>query len=205
MSSKRLVLEGRAGSPGIGLGRLLWIPPMARLTSVAPPSNGSSRVAGESARLEAALNVVAEALDALAADLTARAGEEVGAIFEAQALFARDPGIIGPAMALIESGRHAADAIERAAADQADMLAAVDDAYFRERAADVRDVARRVVDQLDGRVRPELHHRDGTPAIVAGEDLEPSTVASLRSDLVAGIALANGAPTVAHRRVQRAG
>ena len=32
-----------------------------------------------------------------------RAGDEIGAIFEAQALFARDPGIIGPALDAIES------------------------------------------------------------------------------------------------------
>ena len=195
MSSNRLVLEGRSGSPGVGIGRLLWIPTTPHFRPVAPLTNGSSRVASETARLEAALDATARDLDVLAADLTARAGEEVGTIFEAQALFARDPGIVGPAIVLIEAGSSAAEAIEQSAAEQADSLAGVDDAYFRERATDIRDVARRVVDRLEGRVRPELHHRDGTLAIVAGEDLEPSTVASLRLELVAGIALANGATT----------
>ncbi len=80
-------------------------------------------------------------------------------------------------------------------AEQADKLSGVDDEYFRERAADLRDVGRRVVDQLLGRVRPALHHRDGAPAIVASDDLDPSVVAVIRPELVAGLALAGGAPT----------
>jgi phosphoenolpyruvate-protein phosphotransferase len=131
----------------------------------------------------------------LAEATTARAGDEVGAIFGAQALFAADPGIVGPALDAIEAGASAAEAIDRVTAEQADRLAGVDDEYFRERAADLRDVGRRVVDRLLGRTRPELHHADGTPAIVASDDLDPSLVAVVRTELVAGIALAGGAPT----------
>ena len=80
----------------------------------------------------------------------AGAGDEVGAIFEAQALFASDPGIVDPAMAAIDEGATAEEAIDRVTAAQADALAAVDDEYFRERAADLRDVGRRVVDRLTG-------------------------------------------------------
>ena len=75
------------------------------------------------------------------------------------------------------------------------MLAAVDDDYFRERAADVRDVGRRVAAILTGGERPDLWHPDGTPAVLVAADLDPSAVATLRPELVAGIALAGGAPT----------
>jgi phosphoenolpyruvate-protein phosphotransferase len=142
----------------------------------------------------AALEAAADELNALAGETAGRAGEEIGAIFEAQALFARDPGIVEPALALIDAGASASEAIDRASAEQADLLAGVDDDYFRERAADLRDVGRRVVDRLDGRIRPELHHRDGTPAVLASDDLDPSVVAVLRPELVGGIALTGGAP-----------
>jgi phosphocarrier protein FPr len=148
----------------------------------------------ERERLLAALDAAAEELNDLAGETAGRAGEEIGAIFEAQALFARDPGIVEPALALIEGGASASEAIDRTSAEQADLLAGVDDDYFRERAADLRDVGRRVVDRLDGRTRPELHHRDGTPAVLASDDLDPSLVAVLRPELVGGIALAGGAP-----------
>ena len=199
----RAVLEGRPGSSGVGIGRLLWVAPApldpapAGVASSALRAAGSQNGTGPSAevdRLRSALEAAALELEALARDTTARAGDEVGAIFEAQALFARDPGIVDPALALIRDGATAVGAIERISAEQADLLAGVDDAYFRERAADLRDVARRVVDLLTGRARPPLHHRDGTPAVLASGDLEPSLVAALRPELVTGIALAAGAP-----------
>lgn len=192
----RATLIGRSGSPGIGLGRVLWVPPVGGSDAPSSPSvPGGLDPVAEKARLIAALDQAAAELTTLAEATTARAGEEVGAIFGAQALFATDPEIVGPALAAIEAGASAEDAIERIAAEQADRLAGVDDEYFRERAADLRDVGQRVVDRLLGRTRPELHHADGSPAIVASDDLDPSLVAVLRTELVAGIALAGGAPT----------
>ena len=141
-----------------------------------------------------ALDAAAIELEALARETSGRAGPEIGAIFEAQGMFARDPGLIEPAVAAIRGGETAEAAIDRVAAEQAETLAGVDDPYFRERAADLRDVGRRVLDRLTGRTRPDLHHRDGTPAIVAAEDLDPSAVAGIRPELVAGVALAAGAP-----------
>ena len=185
-------LVGQPGSPGIGVGRLLWVAAESAAPAAEP---GALDAATERTRLLAALDEAAAELNALADETTSRAGEEVGAIFGAQALFATDPAIVDPALAAIAEGASAADAIEKATTEQADILAGVDDDYFRERAADVRDVGKRVVDRLLGRVRPELHHRDGTPAVLAADDFDPSVVAVIRPELVAGLALAGGAPT----------
>lgn len=194
----RATLAGRPGSPGLGVGRLLWLPPSVPGPTAATgaPSGAAGVVRDpsvEKARLRAALDAASAELSSLARDTASRAGDEIGAIFEAQALFATDPGIVEPALAAIDAGADAAGAIESVTAEQADKLAGVDDEYFRERAADLRDVGRRVVDQLLGRARPALHHRDGSPAIVASDDLDPSVVAVIRPELVAGLALAGGA------------
>src|SRR5688572_26576637 len=194
----RTILLGRAGSPGVGLGRLLVVAPpstTAAASHTAGNGRGPTTVGAEHARLADALDRCATELEALAVQTTARAGAEVGAIFEAQALFARDPGIVSPAIALVVAGSSAEEAILRATSEQADVLAAVDDDYFRERAADVRDVGRRVAAILSGGERPDLWHPDGTPAVLVAADLDPSAVATLRPELVAGIALAGGAPT----------
>jgi phosphoenolpyruvate-protein phosphotransferase len=193
----RATITGQPGSPGIGVGRLLWVaPPLP-----APASSSRQSVetdldpATERTRLVAALEAAAADLNALANQTASRAGEEIGAIFGAQALFATDPGIVEPALAAIDGGATAAEAIERITSEQAEKLAGVDDDYFRQRAADVRDVGRRVVDLLCGRAEPELHHRDGAPAVLASDDFDPSTVAIIRPELVAGLALSGGAPT----------
>ena len=140
---RRAVFVGLAGSPGVGVGRLLQVNgavggPSAAMRSgrrddppsAAPKPADPSR---ERALLEAALFHAAEELEALARQTTDRAGAAVGAIFEAQALFARDPGIVDPAFALIAAGIAADEAISRVTEERADALAAVDDEYFRER------------------------------------------------------------------------
>jgi phosphoenolpyruvate-protein phosphotransferase len=193
----RATLVGRPGSAGIGVGRLLWLPPSGPASTpiAAARAAGPPDPEAEKLLLQVALDAAAAELSALAVETASRAGDEIGAIFGAQALFAADPGIVAPAMVAIDEGASAAEAIDRITAEQADLLAGVDDEYFRERAADVRDVGRRVVDHLLGRVRPDLHHRDGSPAIVASDDLDPSVVAVIRPELVAGLALAGGAPS----------
>jgi phosphoenolpyruvate-protein phosphotransferase len=193
----RATLVGRPGSAGVGVGRLLWLPqsaPTVTPISAAPGASGRNHES-EKARLQAALAAAAAELSALAIETAARAGDDIGAIFDAQALFAADPGIVEPALAAIDDGASAAEAIDRVTAAQADVLAGVDDEYFRERAADLRDLGSRVVDQLLGRERPDLHHRDGSPAVVASDDLDPSVVAVIRPELVAGLALVGGAPS----------
>jgi multiphosphoryl transfer protein len=190
----RLVLAGQPGSPGAGTGRLLFVPHVAPDAATPASPNGHADPVAQEARLVEALAAAAAELEELARITSERAGAEVGAIFEAQALFARDPGVVGPALDLIRAGRPAEEAMDRASGQAADGLAAVDDEYFRERAADLRDVGRRVVGLLSGRRHPQLYLKDGSMAILAAVDLDPSIVAVLRPELVAGIVLAEGAP-----------
>jgi multiphosphoryl transfer protein len=187
------VLIGRPGAPGVGVGRVLVVG-SAGLSSSALVGASADPVI-EAARLNAALETAATELTDLAEQTTLRAGEEIGAIFVAQALFARDPGIVEPALAEISAGVPAADAIIGVTARHADRLAAVDDDYFRERAADVRDIGRRVAALVLGDRRPDLWHSDGHPAVLVAVDLDPSAVATLRRELVTGIALAGGTST----------
>lgn len=188
----RVALVGRVGSPGAGAGLVLRIDPIDGQPPARGPIGAPER---ERARLAEALEAAAAELETLARQLAERAGDETGAIFEAQALFARDPGIVDAAMRAVDAGAGAVDAILASTDDQAAMLAGVDDEYFRARAADVRDVGRRVAGILDGRRGSDLWHADGRPAIIVADDLDPSAVATLRPEFVAGIALAGGAPT----------
>jgi phosphocarrier protein FPr len=185
------ILVGRPGSPGVGRGSLLPVP---AADGAAPATDGRGDERTESARLAAALEAAGAELERLASEIAPRVGEDVAAIFEAQSLFARDPGIVDAALALVAEGVAADEAILRVTDEHAGRLAAVDDAYFRERASDVRDVGRRVAALIRGEPQPELWNRDGQPAILVARDLDPSMVATIRPELVGGIALGGGAP-----------
>lgn len=191
----RLVLQGRGGSSGVAVGRLVrvWPTDESQRTKrrLDPPERQreQDRLRGALARASAELTTLADAT-------RARAGDDTAAIFEAQALFVKDPALVDPALAAIDAeGLCAAEAIAISAATQADVLAALQDEYFRARAADIRDVGRRVSAILKGRPRPELLMSSAEPTVLVADDLDASAVAELRPELVAGIALAGGAPT----------
>jgi phosphoenolpyruvate-protein phosphotransferase len=194
------VIQGMAGSSGSALGRLV----RASTGELPHGSNGTPtphRIEladrpREQHRLRVALECAAEQLARLAHETETRAGAEIASIFEAQAMFARDPALVEPALtAIAEQGLDAFEAIGLAAAVQADTLAAVDDEYFRARAADIRDVGKRVAGILAGRVELPLQTSADDPAVLASDDLDASVVAELRREFVAGVALAGGTPT----------
>jgi len=191
----RQVLQGRPGSSGSGVGRLVRL--RTAQPSVATPVHVEGAERGrEQDRLRRALELASHELGEISEQTRTRAGADVAAIFEAQALFARDPVLVDQALAAIANeGLTAVEAIEAASNKQADVLAALDDEYFSARAADIRDVGKRVAAILGSRPRPAMHSSAGDLAVVAAEDLDASVVAELRPELVAGVALVGGATT----------
>lgn len=191
----RRVLQGRPGSAGVGLGRLVRLS-STEATPTTTQRLGPTERQREQDRLRNALARASDQLSALAEATRHRAGSETAAIFEAQALFVKDPALVDPALAAIaHEGLSPLEAIRVATRQQADVLAALDDEYFRARASDIRDVGKRVAAILEGRAPPTLHTSSGDPAVLAADDLDASLVAELRPELVGGVALAGGAPT----------
>jgi phosphotransferase system enzyme I (PtsI) len=85
-------------------------------------------------------------------------------------------------------------AVHESAEATASMFEAMDNAYFKERAHDIRDVARRIIRILRGEKAVNLSAaRPGT--IVAAEDLTPSDTAQLKPENIVGIITAIGGKT----------
>ena len=132
----------------------------------------------ERSRFEAALDTAAAELKALQEDVSERLGPTEGDIFGAQALVLAGSRAARPRPRVVRAKRINVEAAlvrgdrQRTRA----TLEAVPDDYLRERAADVRDVARRVLSTLiesPGPRRldiPERRHRGrgGAPAVRDG-------------------------------------
>lgn len=88
-----------------------------------------------------------------------------------------DPTLEDAVMDKINNGMmHADKAVKEATEEVSAMLASLDDEYLRERAADIKDVGGRILDNVVGNVRVSLDDLD-EEVVVFANDLTPSDTA----------------------------
>jgi phosphoenolpyruvate-protein phosphotransferase len=146
-------------------------------------------------RLAAALDSAADDTQALKAKTERELGGDEAAIFEAQAMFLRDPSLLKAARSAIDGELSNAEwAWHHAIEGYAKQLDALEDEYLRERAADVRDVGRRVLRRLLGKEEAKLGDLQ-EPSVIIARDLSPSDTARLDSSLVLAFCTVEGGPT----------
>jgi len=151
--------------------------------------------AGEWARFQAALETARKQLADVYAKAEAESGAEQAAIFQAHALMLEDPELLEAVRTAIgEQGINAESALSDAAEMYAQMLGALDDEYLSARAADVRDVATRVLRILLG-VAESPTAGLTAPSIILARDLTPSDTVMLDKSLVLGFCTAKGGAT----------
>ncbi|HEV2930571.1 MAG TPA: phosphoenolpyruvate--protein phosphotransferase, partial [Propionibacteriaceae bacterium] len=118
-------------------------------------------------------------------DLEHHAMDEAGVIFAAQRALLADPEIAGAVDADLADGVSAVTAWQQRLDAVARRFEALEDAYQRERAADVRSVQAFVLRALTG--APEGALEGDLPVILIVDELDAATAASIDADQVAGI------------------
>jgi phosphotransferase system enzyme I (PtsI) len=123
-------------------------------------------------------------------------GAKEGSIFDAHLMVLEDPTLVEEVVRIIQTEKvNAEHAFHRVAERYASTLAAIEDEYLRERAADMRDVSFRVLNNLMGvAAEPDLHHLN-EPCILVSHDLTPSHTAQLDRSKVLGFATEVGSRT----------
>ena len=182
-------IRGIVASPGIAIG--------AAFQFRQDELRFERRVVGDPAaewrRFQSAAARAGEQLAAVCAGARDELGEEQAAIFEAHLLMLEDPELLAAVQSAIEErSLNAEAALSDAAERYAETLEALDDEYLRARAADVRDVAGRVLRILLGR---EAATGPDAPAVVVARDLTPSDTILMDKSHVLGFCTAEGGPT----------
>ena len=185
------VVAGVGASPGLAIGPV-HVMPKADLTV---PDRPAPLLEGGN-RLHEALNLTRQQLKALADDTARRLGPAEAGIFAAQAELLNDTDVITLACQLMVEGHGPGwswnEAVERSAA----KLAANPNPVLAGRAADLRDVGRRVLTRIDPDLRGgSIRDLPDTPCILVADDLSPSDTAALDMGRVIGLATAQGGPT----------
>lgn len=184
-------LRGIAASRGIAIGPAFHF----RRADLRFERRAVEDPTAEWARLGAALETAHEQLADVYAKSEAESGAEQAAIFQAHVLMLEDPELLDTVRTAIEEQYVNAEAAFSDAAEMyAQMLEALDDEYISARAADVRDVATRVLRiLLDVAESPTA--RLTKPSIILARDLTPSDTVMLDKSLVLGFCAAAGGAT----------
>lgn len=146
----------------------------------------------ESAKIKEAIAFAAETLQTNIKTLRDKGMAEQAAIMEAHRMMVQDPMLEESALQKLGDCGSAPQAVLEASEENASMFEAMDDAYFRERAVDIRDVGKRVVRRILGLKEKTV---DGGAVILCGEEIEPSVIANIPTEKIAGVILGNGSTT----------
>ncbi|KJL28953.1 phosphoenolpyruvate--protein phosphotransferase [Microbacterium oxydans] len=177
---------------GVGIGLGVAQGPIVRMTEASPaPDQTPSTLSAdeERARVRDAVTVVAQELN----DRGAAAGGSAQEVLEAQAMIAEDPTLQDEVDTRLDAGATAEWAVHDAFAGFRATLEAVG-GYLGERAADLDDIAQRVLAHLRGVEAPGVPN-PGHPFVLVARDLAPADTALLDLDQVLALITVDGGPT----------
>ena len=182
-----ITIQGKGVSKGIAKGPLYFFQRSDTTVTLKVVSD----IEAEKARLAVAQEQSIQQLNALAEQCQEDAGEEMAVLFETHAMFVEDEDFVECITSLIdEKSCNAEYAVEQAGIQFAAMFAAMDDAYMQTRAADIKDVAKRILDNLLGVVDGGI--RSDVPVILAADDLAPSETLQLDKSKILGFVTMGG-------------
>ncbi|OQP16038.1 phosphoenolpyruvate--protein phosphotransferase [Geobacillus zalihae] len=184
-------IHGIAASSGIAIAKAYRL----ETPDLAAEKRAVADVEAEVARLEAAVAKAKEELEAIKQHALEKLGEDKAAIFAAHLLVLDDPELLNPIKEKIQTERVNAEyALDETASFFISMFEAMDNEYMKERAADIRDVTKRVLAHLLGITisNPSLISEE---VVIIAEDLTPSDTAQLNRQYVKGFATDIGGRT----------
>lgn len=152
-------------------------------------------VESEIKKYEAAMEQTAKELALIKEAASKNLSPEEAAVFDAHALVLADPEMKTQVEDKIKNEKvNAESALEDVANSFVMIFESMGDEYFRERAADIKDVSRRLLANLLGKPLPNPALIDEEVVIIA-DDLTPSDTAQLNKNFVRGFATNIGGRT----------
>ena len=147
----------------------------------------------EKSKAKAALTAVAEQLrEGIEKMQKNEKTKEQAAILEAHRMMVQDPMMADNIEQKIDELGNAPRGVLRASEEQAKMFEQMNDEYFAARAVDLRDVGKRIAKFILGVKEPEIGDEK---VILCGHEIEPSVIAGMPTEKIAGVLLGSGSTT----------
>jgi phosphotransferase system enzyme I (PtsI) len=157
-------------------------------------------VEAELTRLKQAQDVVAHRLEEIRADIAQKIGPAEAEIFVTQRMIVLDRWLNGQMSEVIVSrGLNAELAVVEVLDSHEDRISEVDNAYIKERATDIGEVKRRILDVLRDmnpslQCRGQDHCQRGKGRIVIAEELTPDLTIDLETEQTRAFVTERGGP-----------
>lgn len=185
-------LAGLSVAPGFGRGTAYVLKPRLDLNSV--KKERAKNPKREIERFRAAVEKGIEQINNLKQRMSSLISKEEGALFDVHRMILEDPTIIEQIEGRIRKEGYIAEyAVSSVFEQHLNSITQIEDEYLREKAADVKDVAQRLLENLSGIKEEKVNLPK--EAILVTEDISPADLALLEGDHFRGIVLATGGVT----------
>ena len=192
-AQRELELRGIGAAPGIVAGPVLLL--KADDEPLPEYAVAAEDVAREMLRLEAALIETRRQIHEVQQRVGEALGGESAGIFEAHLQVVDDPSFVDEVYREVREKRKNVEKVLFEVAERyVRTLRQMEDDYLRERAADIRDVSRRILRNLTGGGGDWLAGLE-TPRILVARDVAPSEMAGFDRRKVLGVVTEGGSPT----------
>jgi phosphotransferase system enzyme I (PtsP) len=184
----RYFLSGRSGTPGAAVGRARVVYPLANLEAI--PDRPAEDIEAEVEQFCAAVASVERDMRMMSARMVDSLSVEDIALFDALVLMLRSDNMLDCTIDGIRAGNWAPGALRNTIREHITAFEAMEDPYLRERASDIRDLGRRILEHLQS-VRPALREFE-RDTILVGEEVSASQLAEVPVQCLAGVVSARG-------------
>ncbi|MBS4193794.1 phosphoenolpyruvate--protein phosphotransferase [Lederbergia citri] len=176
------ILKGIAASSGIAIGKAYRLVEPDLSFSKTAISNADDEIS----RFQKAINSAKADLEIIREKALADLGEDKAAIFDAHLLVLSDPELLSSIEEKINTDMTNAETALKETTDMfVSMFEQLDNEYMKERAADIKDVSKRVLAHLLG-VKIPNPGLIAEEVVIIAEDLTPSDTAQLNKQFVKG-------------------
>lgn len=187
-------LSGLPVAKGCAVGRVCLLR-TGKLETVPERRIERKQVAHELARLEAAFTTTYRQVETLAQNLKKHNGDEELSIFDGHLMMLEDTLLVEACNEKISEELYdAVSAVRLVANSYLTIFEAMNDSRLRERAQDIKDIAKRLTQNLLGESE-NLATYLTQPSVVIAEELTPSDTISLPFELILGVVTERGSVT----------
>ena len=181
-------VTGIGGSPGVAVGQVAVVSPVADLYAVPKKQTNDRRA--ELRAFKQALEAVRNDVRAVAANLADQLNAEDRALFDVYLSILDDSTIGAEVAALIKAGNWAQGALSQVMIEHIRHFEQMEHSYLRERAVDVKDLGTRVLSYLQVDAHDKRDYSDRV--VLVGEELTASMLGEVPRENLVGLISVRG-------------